>query len=139
MLGTKVMTVRRKRLGQWLEIAQRYTGCSRKQLASTVGRDPTRLVPKTGIPKLDLVVGLAGVLDWPVGEVATFLWEDPKTQPVGDDGADFDTLHRQAGEAHRGGHHEQTLDFGRRPRARVRAGARVTTGCCSGVRASRGT
>ena len=114
MLGTKVMTVRKKRLEQLLEIAQRYKGCSRKQLASTVGRDPTRLVPKTGIPKLDLVVGLAGVLDWPVGEVATFLWEDPKTQPVGDDGEDFETLHRQAGEAHSGGHYEQMLDFGRR-------------------------
>ena len=114
MLGTKVTTVRKKRLEQLLEIAQRYKGCSRKQLASTVGRDPTRLVPKTGIPKLDLVVELAGVLDWPVGEVATFLWDDRKARPVGDEGEDFDSLIRQAGEAHRGGHYKQMLDLGRR-------------------------
>ncbi len=114
MLGTKVMTVRKKRLEQLLEIAQRYKGCSRTQLACTVGRHPTRLVPKTGIPKLDLVVELAGVLDWPVGEVATFLWDDRKARPVGDDGADFETLNRQGGEAHSGGHYEQMLDLGRR-------------------------
>ncbi len=114
MLGTKVMTVRKKRLEQLLEIAQRYKGCSRKQLASTIGRHPTRLVPKTGIPKLDLVVELAGVLDWPVGEVAMFLWDDRKARPVGGQGEDFETLNRQAGEAHSGGHYEQMLDLGRR-------------------------
>ncbi|MEE8459651.1 MAG: hypothetical protein V3S08_07250 [Phycisphaerales bacterium] len=117
MLGTKVMTVRKKRLEQLLEIAQRYKGCSRKQLAATVGRDPTRLVPKTGIPKLDLVVELAGVLDWPVGEVATFLWDDRKARPVGEDGdtgADLETLLAQAGEAHAGGNYEHMLELGRR-------------------------
>lgn len=114
MVGTKVMAVRRKRLEQLLQIAQRYKGCSRLQLARKVGRHPTRLVPKTGVPKLDLVVELAGVLDWPVGEVATFLWDDRKAQPVGDDGEDFDSLNEQAGEAHCRGNYEQMLELGRR-------------------------
>jgi len=43
-----------------------------------------------------------------------FLWDDPKARPAGDDGADFDSLHRQAGEAHDGGNYEQMLDLGRR-------------------------
>ena len=70
----KATTVRRKRLERLLELAQAYKGWSRKELARTLGRDPTKLVPGTGIPKLDLVVELAGVLDWPVGDVAGFLW-----------------------------------------------------------------
>ncbi len=123
MLGSKVSAVRKKRLEQLLEIAQRYKGCSRRQLASAIGRDPTRLVPKTGIPKLDLVVELAGVLDWPVGEVATFLWDEEPVQPApqvrhprpaGDDSEDFDTLNRQAGDAHNAGHYERMLELGRR-------------------------
>ena len=67
-------TVRKKRLEQLLELAQAYKGWSRRELARALGRDPTKLVPGTGIPKLDFVVELAGVLDWPVGEVAGFLW-----------------------------------------------------------------
>lgn len=114
MLGRKVTTVRRRRLEQLLEIAQRYKGCSRKQLADVIGRDPTRLVPKTGIPKLDLVVELAGVLDWPVGEVATFLWEYRRLPPAADDGDDFESLNRRAGEAHRGGQYERMLELGHR-------------------------
>ena len=68
---------RRQRLGQLLSLAMAYRECSRKQLASTLGRDPTKLVPGTGIPKLDLVVALADVLDWPVGEVVDYLWNQP--------------------------------------------------------------
>ena len=114
MLGSKVTTVRKKRLEQLLEIAQRYKGCSRKLLADAVGRDPTRLVPKTGIPKLDLVVELAGVLDWPVGEVATFLWGNRNVRQPSDLDGDFDTLNTQAGEAHRAGDYERMLEYGRR-------------------------
>jgi hypothetical protein len=65
---------RRKRLEQLLRLALAYKDCSRKELAQVLGRDPTKLVPGTGIPKLDLVVELAEVLDWPVGEVISYLW-----------------------------------------------------------------
>ena len=32
----------------------------------------------SGIPKLDLVIDLAGVLDWSVEDVVTLLWEQPE-------------------------------------------------------------
>jgi hypothetical protein len=69
-------TLRRRRLEQLLRLALAYKDCSRKELARVLGRDPTKLVPGTGIPKLDLVVQLAGVLDWPVGDVVSFLWRN---------------------------------------------------------------
>ncbi len=68
---------RRKRLEQLLGLALAYRDCSRKDLARTLGRDPTKLIPGTGVPKLDLVVELATVLDWPVGDVVAYLWSPP--------------------------------------------------------------
>jgi hypothetical protein len=62
-----------------LRLALAYKDCSRKELARVLGRDPTKLVPGTGIPKLDLVVELAGVLDWPIGDVVSFLWSNHAT------------------------------------------------------------
>ncbi|MHC4382758.1 MAG: hypothetical protein ACYTGY_09485 [Planctomycetota bacterium] len=106
-------TVRKKRLEQLLELAQAYKGWSRKELARALRRDPTKLVPGTGIPKLDFVVELSGVLDWPVGDVAGFLWSRRPHGRFGADGADFDSLNRAAGEAHRSGRYELMLDLAR--------------------------
>ena len=105
-------TVRKRRLEQLLGLAQAYRGCSRKELAKTLGRDPTKLVPGTGIPKLDLVVELAGVLDWPLGEVAAFLWNHQSASRV-DDAADFESLNKAAGDAHRSGRYDLMLDLAR--------------------------
>ncbi len=69
-------TRRRKRLEQLLELAQAYRGWSRRELGKALRRDPTWLVPESGIPKLDLVVDLAKLLDWPIGLVAADLWVD---------------------------------------------------------------
>jgi hypothetical protein len=69
--------LRRRRLEQMLGLAIAYRKCTRKELARTLGRDPTKLVPGTGIPKLDFVVELATVLDWPVGDVVDYLWARP--------------------------------------------------------------
>jgi len=68
---------RRRRLEQLLGLAIAYRNCTRKELARTLGRDPTKLVPGTGIPKLDFVVELATVLDWSVGDVVDYLWAPP--------------------------------------------------------------
>jgi hypothetical protein len=73
-------TRRRRRLERLLRLALAYRDCSRKELARVLGRDPTKLVPGTGIPKLDLVVELAGVLDWPVGDVVSYLWDNHDSQ-----------------------------------------------------------
>ncbi|MHC4416332.1 MAG: hypothetical protein ACYS0G_13735, partial [Planctomycetota bacterium] len=67
-------TLRKRRLKQLLALAQAYKECTRKDLARALGRDPTKLVPGRGIPKLDVVVKLADVIEWSVGDVVAFLW-----------------------------------------------------------------
>ena len=101
-----VMMVRKRRLERLLELAQTYRGWSRKELARTLGRDPTKLVPGTGIPKLDLVVHLSGVLDWPVGDVVAFLWDHDRAQSQAAEAKDFQALDEEARQAHRKGQYE---------------------------------
>ena len=111
-----VTTARKKRLEQLLELAQVYKGYPRKELARVLGRHPTKMVPKTGIPKLDFVVELAGVLDWPVAEVTGFLWCPRRSGTAANSGtlgADFEAVNRAAGEAHQAGRYETMLDLAR--------------------------
>ena len=65
---------RRDRLEHLLTLAQTYRGWSRRQLAEALGRDPSNLVPASGLPKIDLVVELARALDWSVEEVVEGFW-----------------------------------------------------------------
>ncbi len=94
---------RRQRLEQLLSLALAYRVCTRKELARTLGRDPTKLVPGTGIPKLDFVVELAAVLEWPVGDVVDHLLGDAPAAGTGN-GSDYASLaetalqHRQSGD-----------------------------------------
>ena len=59
---------RRHRLGQLLDLAQNYRGWTRKQLSAELGRDPTKLIPGSGVPKLDVIIALAKTLDWTLDE-----------------------------------------------------------------------
>ena len=61
---------RRGRLARLIDLARAYRGWSRLEIAKALDRDPGKLLPDSGNPKLDLVVGLAEALDWPVGDVA---------------------------------------------------------------------
>jgi hypothetical protein len=74
-------TVRRERLERFLELAQAYRGWNRKELARALGRDTTRLVPQSGLPKLDLLMDLSRALDWAVEDVARHLWEPGADAP----------------------------------------------------------
>lgn len=77
---------RRERLEQLLGLAQVYQGWSRTRLAKELGRDTTRLVPESGLPKLDLIIVLARVLDWSVDAVADHIWrrqEPDKEETLG--------------------------------------------------------
>ncbi len=89
---------RKKRLEQLLNLALAYKDWTRKELARTLGRDPTKLVPGTGIPKLDVVVELAAVLEWPVGDVVKYLWVDASGREPGDEAT---TAARRAATCHR--------------------------------------
>lgn len=67
-------TERRQRLENLLHLARVARGWSRAKLARAVGRDPTKLVPESGNPKMDYLVSLAEVLEWPVGDVIEAVW-----------------------------------------------------------------
>ncbi len=118
---------RRERLAQLLDLAEAYRGWTRKELARTLGRDPTKLIPGRGVPKLDLVVGLASALDWPVGDVVNFLWNHQPPPDV-DGSADFEALDAAARQAHRAGQYRLMVDLAQRaygaadtPQERARA------------------
>lgn len=123
---------RRRRMAQLLDLAQTYRGWTRKELARALGRDPTKLIPGSGIPKLDLVVDLAGVLDWPVGVVVGCMWNgDPAgARESGHDlpNADFEALDAASSQAYRQGKYalmidlaKQAYDIAETPQQRVRA------------------
>ncbi len=58
-----------------LELAQVARGWNRTQLADALGRDPSRLVPASGNPKLDTIVRLSRILEWPIGDVVESLYD----------------------------------------------------------------
>ena len=107
---------RRLRLAQLLDLAQTYQGCTRKALARTLGRDPTKLIPGSGIPKLDLVVDLSRVLDWSVDEVVEYLWVDDEVVDDIQPDADYEALDQAAGEAYRAGRFRQMIELAKRAR-----------------------
>ncbi|HVZ94054.1 MAG TPA: hypothetical protein VG797_06050 [Phycisphaerales bacterium] len=91
---------RKERLENLLHLARIARGMSRAQLARSLGRDPTKLLPESGNPKLDYVVALAEVLEWPVGDVVEAVWHggaNPASTPA--PGATFDSIREQIAEA----------------------------------------
>jgi len=93
-----------------IDLAQTYLGCSKNQLAATLNRDPAKIVPDSGNPKLDMVMGISDVLDWPAGDVAEALWIDPVTdEPTDSEFASmpFEELNRESITAHRAGDHRR--------------------------------
>ncbi|MBM4105790.1 MAG: hypothetical protein FJ257_05795 [Phycisphaerae bacterium] len=67
---------RRDRLQWLLDLIRTMRGWTRGELSTALGRDPTKLVPASGNPKLDLVVGVAAALGWSVGDVVESIWLD---------------------------------------------------------------
>lgn len=66
--------LRHDRLEMLLNLARVARGWSRAQLARALGRDPTKLLPESANPKMDYLISLAEVLEWPVGEVVEAIW-----------------------------------------------------------------
>ena len=89
--------VARERLEELQALARTYRNWSVKELALALGRQPGRLVPESGMPKIDLVVGLAKSLDWPVEAVVDHLMkpgDSGKRMTAGRDApADFAALY----------------------------------------------
>ena len=105
--------VRKERLERLLGLAQAYRGWSRKKLSKALGRAPTKIVPGSGVPKLDLVVELADALDWPVSEVVAAIWEDDLAAPDTGETRDFESLDDAARRCHRSGDYRQMIHLAR--------------------------
>jgi hypothetical protein len=91
---------RRERLARLIDLARAYRGWTRVEVARALDRDPGKLLPDSGNPKLDLVVGLAEALDWSIGDVA----EDLGASPIDDaPQMDFAALDQCALQCHRAG------------------------------------
>lgn len=97
--------IRERKLNQehLLYLASLYKGLNRKELGAALGRDPTKLFPPTGNPKLDYLVRLAELLDWPVGDVAQAIWNAEKQAAGAQPAVTFEELNAAAREAHRAG------------------------------------
>ncbi|MBT8486131.1 MAG: hypothetical protein HKO59_15240 [Phycisphaerales bacterium] len=110
---------RKARLEQLLRLAQTYRGWTRKELARALGRDTTKLVPASGLPKLDIVMDLARVLDWPVEDVAQHLWAESATEASAPEDADlnFTTAEQRSRDAHRDGRYHDALRLARHAHA----------------------
>ncbi|HMQ16304.1 MAG TPA: hypothetical protein PKC49_10045, partial [Phycisphaerae bacterium] len=65
---------RKERLHNLIDVTLKYRASSKTDLAQFLGRDNSRLYPDTDNPKLDLIVGLAQALDWPVDAVVDYVW-----------------------------------------------------------------
>jgi tetratricopeptide (TPR) repeat protein len=108
---------RRSSLVELLELAQIYRSWNRKELARALGRDASKLVPSSGVPKVDLVVGLARVLEWSLGDVVRVLrFDDPDLggeEVVEVPDASFETLNAAAAKAHREGRFKDMIQLAR--------------------------
>jgi hypothetical protein len=111
-----------------------YKGLNRKELGAALGRDPTKLFPPTGNPKLDYLVRLAELLDWPVGDVAQAIWMGERPAPQTSEET-FDGLNAAAREAHKNGEFtrmvtiaERMYAIAKRPEQRALASHRESGG-----------
>lgn len=125
---------RKERLMQMVDLAQVYRDCNRAELAGMLHRDPAKIIPESGNPKLDLVFNLADILDWPVGDVAEALWFDlgaddaSKLEP---ETLSFVELNKLAVEAHRAGDHAKTRIVAQRM---LRLAANSRERACAAIR-----
>ncbi|HMN97469.1 MAG TPA: hypothetical protein PKC43_13560 [Phycisphaerales bacterium] len=106
---------RRDRLESVLTLAQVYRGWTLRSLAESLGRDPHKLVPESGIPKLDLVMRLAETLDWSIDDVAMDLCgRSPGAAPDAPLAmGDFRELDRAAFEAYGANRFREMLEIAR--------------------------
>ncbi len=123
------MSHRRKRLERLVELAQVYRGWSRRELAENLGRDSTKLIPASGNPKLDLIVELADVLDWTVGDVTDCLWGTGGTTSEQEDGQHFSDLYEACGEAHWRGDYRELIRLSGKARAIAETGEERALAC----------
>ena len=105
----------RVKLSRFVDLARMYRGWSRTELSRVLGRDPSKIVPESGNPKLDLLVGLADALDWNVGDVAESVWSDQEASSQIET-CPFRELGLESLKAHEAGRYQDMLQIARRMR-----------------------
>ncbi len=128
--------LRRDRLQTLLALARAARGWSRGELARALGRDPTKLLPESANPKMDYLVRLADVLEWPVGEVVEAINADEMGvdgMMLGQNGsvaeATFEQFNDRLLEAHRAGRFDEVVEVSRRMFRAARSGDERAHAC----------
>ncbi len=112
----KVSDDRRRRLHNLLDLARVAKGWSKAELARALKRDPTKLYGDSGNPKLDFVVALSNVLEWPVDDVVESLWGDDPEQATCEQVSSFLEIDEFAMKAHREGRYRDMIEHARHMR-----------------------
>jgi hypothetical protein len=106
-------TQRTERLHRLLDLARIYKSWTRADLARALKRDPTKLYPDSGNPKLDLLVSLASVLEWSVEAVVEYVWSGDVNDAGSEVNTSFERLDAEACEAHRKGEFARMVELAR--------------------------
>lgn len=108
--------IRKQRLEALLNLARVSKGWSRAQLARALGRDPTKLLPESANPKMDYLVALSEVLEWPVGDVVDAVWRGAEAVLPGEIPGDatFEGLNEQLMAAVRRADYKAVVDLGQK-------------------------
>lgn len=108
--------IRKQRLEALLNLAKVSRGWSRAQLARALGRDPTKLLPESANPKMDYLVALSDVLEWPVGEVVDAIWRGTEASLPGESPQDatFESLNDELMGAVRRADYRTVVDLGQK-------------------------
>jgi len=112
-----VVGVANKRLRQLCGLAKAYRGINQEQLAQQLGRHPDRLAPNNGNPKLDYLLALSRVLDWPVSLIISFIEEeapDEMQQAAPTERGDFAALESASRQCHIEGRYQDAVALARR-------------------------
>jgi len=104
----------KERLELLLDKAVAYTGLTKRQLGEMLGRDPGRIVPESGLPKIDLVVRLADLLDWPREAVLDVILPPEAQRDVGAEARDYTDLQTSSRTAWMEGRYADAVALARR-------------------------
>ena len=94
---------KRERLGRFVDLARVYRGWTKTELSAALHRDPTKLIPQSGNPKLDLIAGIADALDWTIGDVAESVCQDLPSGDESHEDLSFKELDEKIWQVHRDG------------------------------------
>jgi hypothetical protein len=107
----EAVTHQRERLGRFVDLARVYRGWTKGELSTALRRDPTKIIPQSGNPKLDLIAGIAEALDWTIGDVAESVCHDFPSTPDHHAACSFEVMDKAVYEAHREARWSDMLDL----------------------------